>query len=290
MGYSSADTLPEALQLLGEGNVRIVAGGTDFFPMLGDRQAPPKVLDVSFLAELRGIRQAESGPEAGWTIGATTTWTEIANADLPPAFDGLKDAARQVGSIQIQNAGTIAGNLCNASPAADGVAPLLTLGATVELRALGRVRHVALSDFITGVRRIDLRPDELVYAIHIPPLPASATGRFLKLGSRKYLVISIAMVSVLVSLDDAGRIEMARVAVGSCSGVATRLGALEGALIGLTAGDLAGQPDIWTRHLDPLSPIGDVRGSAEYRQEAAAELCKRAVLGVMEQTKEAKNG
>ncbi len=276
MGYSVPDTLSDALDLLAGGDVKIVAGCTDFFPMLGERQAPSKLLDVSSLPEMRGVARTSNG----WTIGASTTWSDIASADLPPAFDGLKSAAREVGSVQIQNAGTIAGNLCNASPAADGVPPLLTLNATLDLRSTSGARRVALSDFITGVRRIDLRPNELVFAIHIPDMPAPANSSFLKLGSRKYLVISIAMVAALVTLDGAGRIADARVAVGACSAVAQRLGGLEAALIGLNADQLQ-QTDIWSQHLAPLSPIADVRGSADYRFEAAAELCKRAVLGAM---------
>lgn len=219
MGYSAPATLPEALKRLADGDVKVVAGCTDFLPMLGDGQAPPKVLDVSSLPELRGI----SRTDRGWSIGAATTWTELIRADLPCAFDGLKAAAREVGSIQIQNAGTIVGNLCNASPAADGVPPLLTLDATLELQSVDGRRFVALADFITGVREVDLRPNELVSAIHIPAIPRRAGSCFVKLGSRRYLVISIAMVSALVSLDSAGRIETARVAVGSCSAVAQRL-------------------------------------------------------------------
>lgn len=286
MGYSVPSTLPDALQLLSGGDAKLVAGGTDYFPALADRRAPSQIVDISRLAHLRGISRSRSG----WRIGAATTWSDIVSADLPPAFDGLKGAAREVGSIQIQNAGTIAGNLCNASPAADGVPPLLTLEAVVEVQSVGGTRHVALSDFITGVRKVDLAADELVVAIHIPALPGSAKSCFLKLGSRHYLVISIAMVSALVSQDGDGRIAMARVAVGACSPVAQRLGGLEGALIGLRAAQLTDKHELWMAHLGDLLPIGDVRGSAEYRLEAVAELCKRAVLGAMGRDGEAADG
>ena len=285
MGYSVPDTLSDALNLLAGGDVKIVAGCTDFFPTLGERQAPSKLLDVSSLPALRGITRTPTG----WTIGASTTWSDIVRADLPRAFDGLRAAAREVGSVQIQNAGTIAGNLCNASPAADGVPPLLTLNATLDLRSASGARRVALSDFITGVRRIDLRPDELVFAIHIPDIAPSANSSFLKLGSRKYLVISIAMVAALVTLDDAGRIAEARVAVGACSAVAQRLGGLEAALMGLNVDQLQ-QSDIWSQHLAPLSPIDDVRGSGDYRLDAAAELCKRAVFGAMTEANGGRDG
>jgi len=286
MEYFVPDNLPEALATLADGDVKIIAGCTDYFPMLGDRQAPAKVLDVSALTDLQGVVRNANG----WSIGANTTWTDIINVPLPAAFDGLKNAARQVGSIQIQNAGTIAGNLCNASPAADGVPPLLTLNATVELQSIAGTRTVPLSDFIVGVRKIDLKSDELLTAIHIPDVGEKTVGRFLKLGSRKFLVISIAMVSAVVLTDDGGRIELVRVAVGSCSATALRLGELETALAGQTAAQLQEQPEIWTKYLGNLSPIDDVRGSGEYRLEAAGELCKRVVLEAMSGSRELADG
>ena len=125
--YLRPSTVEEAVAALAASGAKILAGGTDFYPALGDRPLKVPVLDITAIAELTGIRSASSLLR----IGARTSWTDIAKADLPPAFDGLKAAAREVGSIQIQNAGTIGGNLCNASPAADGVPPLLTLDASV---------------------------------------------------------------------------------------------------------------------------------------------------------------
>ncbi len=286
MRYLTPTTLPEALRFLAGGNVTLVAGGTDYFPGLGDGPARRSVVDVSGLAALRGVTHGD----AGWRIGAATTWSDLIRADLPAAFDGLRAAAREVGSVQIQNAGTVGGNLCNASPAADGVPPLLTLDASVELRSLRGSRQVALDDFITGVRRVDLAPDEMLVAVHVPALPASAKGGFQKLGARKYLVISIAMVAAVVSADGAGCIESARIAVGACSAVARRLPGLEAALIGQSAAQLAGPGDLWAAHLGELSPIGDIRGSAEYRREAAAELCRRAVMAALRGVEERVDG
>ncbi|MCA8868567.1 MAG: FAD binding domain-containing protein [Rhodobacteraceae bacterium] len=277
MVYYAPQSLPDALGQLAGGDVRIIAGGTDFFPALGEKAAPPKLMDVSRLKELRGISRVENG----WRIGAAARWTEIIQADLPPCFDGLKLAAREVGSWQIQNAGTIAGNLCNASPAADGVPPLLSLDAVVELSSTGGVRLLPVADFITGVRRIDLGADELVSAVIVPDQPEGANSHFLKLGARKYLVISIAMVSAVVWLDQHRKIAGARIAVGSCSAVATRLPGLEAALIGHSVAELTDDRDIWTGHLGPLSPISDIRGSGDYRLDSAAELCQRTVLAAM---------
>ncbi len=119
-------TLSEAISAAGSGDrVVIAAGCTDLFPATQSQTLTGRILDLTSVDGLRGISRAAGG----WRIGAATTWTDILRADLPPAFDGLKAAARQVGGVQIQNAGTIGGNLCNASPAADGVPPLLTLDA-----------------------------------------------------------------------------------------------------------------------------------------------------------------
>lgn len=286
MGFIAPDTVPEALQRLADGNVRIIAGCTDYFPMLGDRRPAENLLDITALRELRGISKGADG----WSIGAATTWSDIAGANLPAGFDALKGAAREVGSVQIQNAATVAGNLCNASPAADGVPPLLTLDARLELRSLNGRRMVALVDFITGVRKIDLRADELVCEIHLPAWPENAGSHFVKLGARSQMVISIAMVSALVALDDTGRIETARVAVGACSAVARRLGGLEAALVGCRADALLERPKIWTDHLGELDPIADVRASRDYRLAGAGELCKRAVLGAIDSANGASDG
>lgn len=278
MGYYTPETVPDALQALRQGDATIIAGCTDYFPSQGDVCTPTKLLDITRVAGLRGVSKSADG----WTIGAATTWSDVIKADLPRAFDGLKMAAREVGSVQIQNAGTLVGNLCNASPAADGVPPLLTLAAELEVISLRGTRRVPLADFITGVRQIDMAPDEMVVAIHIPAPENAPRGYFLKLGARKYLVISIAMVSTLVALDAGGRITCARVAIGACSAVAQRLSALEAALIGQTVDQLLADPDIWTRHLAALAPISDVRGPADYRQKVAAELCMRAVMGAIQ--------
>ncbi len=150
MSYLTPTTLDDALGALsGSGPVSVIAGGTDWFPALGERSFDGTLLDVTRVAGMRGI----SVQETGWRIGGATTWSDILRADLPPAFDGLRLAAREVGSVQIQNAGTVAGNICNASPAADGVPPLLSLDAVVELSSARGVRRLPLSEFITGVRR-----------------------------------------------------------------------------------------------------------------------------------------
>jgi len=273
MQFHRPETLDDALTLLSGEGARLLAGGTDFYPSLMDAPAPGPILDLRQVAALRGIRLVGDV----WRIGATTTWREIAQADLPPLFDGLKLAAREVGSIQIQNAGTIAGNLCNASPAADGVPPLLTLDASVEIASPDGVRQLLLCDFITGVRQTALRAGEIVTAVLVPDR-APATSSFLKLGARRYLVISITMVAAMIALDEAGAISDARVAVGACSAVAQRLPDVEALLIGAAPSGGKIRARIGGADLVGLAPLSDVRGSADYRLEAARELLVRAIL------------
>lgn len=272
MRYAIPNSVGEALALLKGTGPTIIAGCTDFFPAQRPGRQNRNVLDVTRIAELRGIGQTEEG----WRIGATTTWSDIVAAPLPAAFDALKQAAREVGSIQIQNLGTVAGNICNASPAADGVPPLLALDAEVEIASAAHRRRMPLSQFVTGVRRIALAADEMVVAIHVPARPETERSAFLKLGSRKYLVISIVMVAANLRVRD-GVVRQAGIAVGACSPVAQRLPALETDLRGMPVADLAGL-SFAPEHFAPLSPIDDVRGSVDYRKDALAELCRRALL------------
>ncbi|HEU5095434.1 MAG TPA: FAD binding domain-containing protein, partial [Reyranella sp.] len=218
-----------------------------------------------------------SSTAAGWRLGATTTWSEILAADLPPLFDGLKQAAREVGGRQIQNAGTLAGNLCNASPAADGVPPLLALGAELELASRDNVRRLPLSEFIIGNRRTRLSPGELAVAIHVPKPATFARSSFLKIGARRYLVISIVMAAATLEIAH-DRVRAARVAVGACSAVAQRLPMLEAALSGASI-DARLAERVGPAHLAPLTPLDDVRGSAAYRLDAAVTLLRRLLAG-----------
>ena len=268
----------DILQTTGKGGVAIVAGATDWFPARGDKPLGRPVMDITKIAELQGVARTQQG----WRFGAAVTWSDIIKADLPSCFEGLKVAAREVGSVQIQNVGTLAGNLCNASPAADGVPPLLTLDAGVEIASASGVRSVALTDFVLGARQTVLQPGELVTAVVVPAMPlplAAGGGCFIKIGARKYLVISITMAAALLAVSD-GKIAAARVAVGACSAVAQRVPMLEAALLGCPPAQAvaAMQP----AHLAALSPISDMRGSAQYRAEAAFELCRRAVAGALQ--------
>lgn len=265
-------SLDEALNCLSSTDWTILSGGTDFYPSQLGAFRDVNVLDISHIASLKRI---EKRPDQSVFIGSLSTWTDIIKADLPTGFEGLKLAAKEVGSVQIQNRGTVVGNICNASPAADGVPPLLTLGAVVEIGSIRGNRKVALEKFILGNRKTDIHKDEMVIGIEIPAKETLGISDFLKLGARHYLVISIAMIATRFVLDDNGKIVDAKIAVGSCSEVARRLKILEE--------ELKGQPYssklshlIESRHFDCLTPIDDVRASKDYRMRAGQEIVARS--------------
>ncbi len=268
--YARPESLPQALRLMAQGGWRVLAGGTDLYPGAGGSLSGA-ILDLGALAELRGLREGQ-----GLRIGAGVTWAEIAAAPLHPACRALQQAARQVGGRQVQNAGTIGGNLCNASPAADGVPPLLALGAEVEIAAASGSRRLALGDFLLGPRRTALGPGEVLAAVVIPEAGLAGRSAFVKLGARSHLVISIAMVAARLEVE-AGLVTGAALAVGACSPVAVRLPAVEAALIGAPVAEAVNR--IRAEEVAAvLSPLDDVRATADYRRAAAAELLRRAVV------------
>ena len=270
--YLRPDNVGEALDALQRAPLTVLAGGTDYYPGRVGQPLDDDLLDLTGIAALRGI--ADEG--GCWRIGALTTWTDLIRADLPACFDGLKDAAREVGGVQIQNAGTIAGNLCNASPAADGAPSLAALEAEVELSAADRVRRLPVTEFLTGNRTTALKADEIVTAVLAPKLPDAAASAFLKLGARRYLVISIVMIGIVLA-PDGDTVGDARIAVGACSPVTRRLPALEADLNGRRLDGALGEA-VSSETVDAvLSPIDDVRGSAEYRLDATFTMLRRGL-------------
>jgi CO/xanthine dehydrogenase FAD-binding subunit len=270
--YLRPRELGDALEALSAGPRLVLAGGTDYYPARVGLPLDDDVLDITDLGALKGIR--DEGDH--WRMPALVTWSELLEAKLPPLFDGLKQAAREVGGVQIQNTGTICGNLCNASPAADGIPNLLALDATVELASRRGTRFLPVADFVRGNRKTARAADEMMTAILVAKPTRAARSVFLKLGARRYMVISIVMVGAVIETEPDGTIAAARIAVGACSPVARRLSELERALVGKRL-----TPKLATivasAHLSPLSPIDDVRGTAVYRRDATLSVLRRAI-------------
>jgi len=272
MKYARPEQLDEALGLLANGRWAILAGGTDYYPALRDKPPQEDVLDLCHLGELKRI----SNDGAFLRIGALVAWSDLVKTKLPMALDGLKQSAREIGAIQIQNRATLVGNICNASPAADGVPPLLTLNAQVELHSVRGARRLPLATFLQGSRQIDKQSDELVTAILIPDASLRGVSGFKKLGFRKYLVISVSMVAARLVVDSQNRIIDAGVSVGSCSAVAQRLTELEQMLAGQAVADSLGGL-VLPEHLARLTPIDDVRAGKAYRRNATLVLVRQVL-------------
>lgn len=269
--YLRPNTVEEAVAALAAAPRTVIAGGTDFYPARLGRPITEDLLDITAIPALRGIADEPTA----WRFGAATTWTDVLESALPPLFAGLKLAAREVGGRQIQNAGTIGGNLCNAAAAADGVPVWLSLDAEVELTGGDGVTRLPVADFVLANRITARRPDQLLTTVIVPKPRNQARATFRKLGARRYLVISILMVAA--AIEFAGHeVTAARVAVGACAPTARRLPALESALVGRRCD--AGLADaVLPEHLAPLAPIDDVRGTADYRSDAALTLIRRAL-------------
>lgn len=231
---------------------RIVAGGTDIMvEHRFGRLAPCLLVDISRIDDLRYIRHDGGAVK----IGAATTFTDLLRDRTHAPI--LAEASRTVGGLQVRNMGTVGGNLANASPAGDLIPPLYVLEAKVVLRSAAGRREVPIDRFFTGPGRTVRRPDEFVEEISFDAVPPEAPHFFTKLGPRNAQAISIVSVAF----------QAGRVAVGACGPTVVRARGVEEALA-------AGRPlgEAARRVIESISPIDDVRGSAEYRRAMAVGL------------------
>ena len=269
-------TMPEALDMLAEGGAMPIAGGTNVVVDLrAGKHQPRALVDVSRLPGLRGVRREDGH----LVIGGGTTISDLLHDPLIAQHaPALAEAASLFANPLIRNRATVAGNLVDASPAADTAPPLLALAAEVELSSRAGTRRVPLADFLVGVRKTVRRPDELLTAAYVPlPDALGSASHFYKLGLRKADAISVLSAAVAVTWDAAGRCTAARIALGALAPRPLRASAAEEALLGQTltpalvaeAARLAGEA---TR------PIDDIRGTAAYRREVT-EVIVRRLLG-----------
>lgn len=273
MDYRRAANLEEAVRLRREMGYPFVAGGTDIYPAIENGMRFPGLIDVSRIEALRGEIRRERDT---WIIPALATWSEVIAADLPAQFDALKQAALEVGGRQIQNAGTVAGNICNASPAADGIPALMSLDASIVIAGPSGEREVPLEAFVLGNRKTALREGEILSAVKVPARAGRSASAFRKLGARRYLVISIVMAAATLECDADGRIRYVGISVGACAARALRLPAWEQALLGQPVAAV-NTLEVMPAYLAPLSPLDDIRGSGAYRVHAAGVLVREVL-------------
>lgn len=278
MGYVLVATENELQDRLANGGCRVAAGMTDMYPSGQLPGSTESVVDISQVSSLRDI----SCTDGAWRIGTTVRWSDVRVYPWPAGLEMLAEVASQVGAVQVQNAATVGGNLCNASPAADGMPVLLALGATVELWSARGVREMLLSDFITGVRRTALEPGEYLRAICFKNNEDAVASAFCKLGLRQYLVISIAMAAGQLRCDSAGCVSGISLALGACSPVATRLSDIEASIVGKPVSKSLIDEVTAERVASVISPIDDVRATAAYRRDAAVHVLRDTLARLVE--------
>jgi carbon-monoxide dehydrogenase medium subunit len=274
-------TLAESLAMLADQapDVAPLAGGTNMIVELRDGHSFPKrLMDVSRLRELRGIRR----DDVHIVIGGGTTISELLVHPLIAQHGrALQEAAAMLGNPLVRNRATVAGNLANASPAADTAPPLLALGAQVELVNTNGARWVSLDKFLVGVNKTLLEPNELLASVRWPVPEARSAACFYKIGLRKADACSVINASAMVVWDESGHCRQARIAIGAAAPRPVRAHAAEAALLGqpLTKDVIEGAAHL---AVQATAPIDDIRGTAAYRRRMAELMVRRLLTRIAE--------
>jgi len=281
--YFAPKRLEEALEVLRAGDATILAGGTDVMPQSESGKTPLRktLVNIRRIPELTGIALAKNEVR----IGALTTISEMMTHDLVRKhFPILVEAGDHFASEQIRNAGTLGGNVCNASPAGDTLVPLLALDAVVELAAKpnGSVEtHTTpLGSFLVGPGKTRRQSGELLVAVRIPVPPADHVQRFFKFGTRPALDISAIAIG-LAAVKAKGVLSHVRLAYGAVAPVPMRGSRTEAALEGKTLTPEVIEQAAQAAH-DEVKPISDVRASDWYRRELMHNIVKRMLTDVQE--------
>lgn len=266
----SPTSLREAYEMLAERGqtAKIFAGGTDLMVLMNSRLLDAaEFIDIWRLDDLRGI--ADEGETI--RIGALATYTQLIQSPLIRQYNpALVEASRTIGAIQIQNRGTLGGNIVNASPAGDSLPVLAAFDAEVEIGNLGGARRVSIHQFYTGYRRTVLRPDELVLAVRVPKLKAGERSFFRKVGTRRAQAISKVVMAVKAEVRDE-RIKHISIGVGSVAPTVIRAPQTE-ALLTHTSPDLE---LIWQAQkmiYNEVAPITDLRSTERYRRQVTGNV------------------
>jgi len=277
--YKVPSSIAETAQLLHRGAATIVAGGTDLTPQIesGVRQFAPTLINIQRVDEMRGISVAQGR----YRIGGLVTVTDVLESALLAAdVPVLIEAADHFASPQIRNAATLAGNLCNASPAGDMCIPLLLLDADVELTSWVdgsvSIRMLALSDFFTGPGKTVLQTNELLTAIEFDQPLAGFSASFQKSGPRPALEISIVSLGLAAVLEN-GVLSGVRVATGAVAPTPLRATATESAIEGRSLDENLINLAVETVQKE-VKPIDDIRASAWYRTHLAGVYLRRGLL------------
>jgi carbon-monoxide dehydrogenase medium subunit len=274
LAYTAPTTVEDAVRALtgASGIAKILSGGTDLLVQLRSGRAKPDlIVDIKRIPDMAGIRERDGGFE----IGAATSGAVIGEHEaLRKAWPGVVEAANLIGSTQVQGRATLAGNLCNASPAADSVPALIAARATCVVAGSGGRREVAVESIVTGPGRTSLARDEFIVAFRLPRRPPRASDAYLRFIPRTEMDIAVVGAGVSVTLDAGGVCTDARVVLGAVAPTAILVADAAAALVGSKLDDAA---------LDALDaaaqrackPIDDKRGTIEYRTKVAGVMARR---------------
>ena len=248
-----------------------IAGGTDLIPTFRDLGCKPKYLiDLSLIQELSGIHEEEGF----LNIGATTTHSQILSSKLvEEKVKALHEACRWIGSVQIRNRGTIGGNICNASPAADTATPLLVHAAEAHIASLNDTRWIPIQDMFAGPKVTVLEPNELLIELRLP-IVNGAGSSFHRIGRRKGFTLSVVNTAAYLERDS-DKVKEIRIALGSIAPTpltVQRLDEHSGKKMNESFMD-----KVIEICLEQIKPIDDVRGTAEYRRDMTLVLVRRAL-------------
>jgi CO/xanthine dehydrogenase FAD-binding subunit len=275
LAYTAPSTIEEAVRALAgaSGVAKVLSGGTDLLVQLRSGRAKPDlIVDTKNIPDISGIRERDGG----FVIGAATPSAVIGECEaLRQAWPGVVEAANLIGSTQIQGRASLAGNLCNASPAADSVPALIAARATCVVAGANGRREVPVESIVTGPGRTSLSRDEFIVAFHLPRRQPRSADAYLRFIPRTEMDIAVVGAGVSVTLDAAGVCTDARVVLGAVAPTALLVADAAAALLGraLDATALAGLDQAARR---ACKPIDDKRGTIEYRIKVAGVMARRA--------------
>jgi CO/xanthine dehydrogenase FAD-binding subunit len=285
LAYAAPTTVEEAVRALAaaSGVAKVLSGGTDLLVQLrSGRVKPDLIVDIKKIPDLSGIRERDGAFE----IGAATSGAVIGECEaLRQVWPGVVEAANLIGSTQIQGRATLAGNLCNASPAADSVPALIAACATCVVAGANGRHEAPVESIVTGPGRTSLGRDEFVVAFHLPKRPPRSADAYLRFIPRTEMDIAVVGAGVSVTLDAAGVCVDARIVLGAVAPTAVLVPEAAAALVGrkLDETALAGLDQAARR---ACKPIDDKRGTIEYRTKVAGVLARRTATIAYERARE----
>ena len=284
MRYEAPETLDAAVGLLaGEsGQVKVLAGGTDVLVQIhADMIDLDLIVDIKKIPEMREIVEEDGA----WRFGAAVTGKEMMdNAAFNKAWPGVMDGVRLIGSVQVRGRATVGGNLCNASPAADGVPPMIAARAVAIIVGPNGRREIPVEDVAIAPSKTSLEPGEIVVSFQLPKRAPNSGDAYLRFTPRTEMDIAVVGCGINLTLDDKGICTDARVSLGAVAARALLVDEAAKALIA-TPVDAAALENLAAAASAACKPIDDKRGTIEYRTEVAGVLAQRAAAIALERAK-----